>query len=335
MLEKPEIQDQLISARAREEYGLQVAQITFLPLGADVNTAVYRLETADGAAYFFKLRKGVFDETSVRVPQFLHSLGIRAVIPPLETRTGQLWGSLEPYRLLLYPFIEAAEAGELSDRQWLEFGAALRGVHSAEVPPALKKLLKREAFSPEWREAVKMFQSQVEERAFDEPVAAKLAGFMRMKREQISQLVRRAEELALEMQAHPLELVLCHSDVHAGNLLIGVDAALYIVDWDNPILAPKERDLMFIGGGVSASLSSARGQALFYQGYGPAEVDRVALAYYRYERIAVDIAEFCKQLLLSEAGGEDREQSYGYFTSSFLPGDTIEMALRADQDLRR
>jgi hypothetical protein len=42
---------------------------------------------------------------------------------------------------------------------------------------------------------------------------------------------------------------LCHSDIHAGNILIDVNDDFYIVDWDNPILAPKEHDLMFIGGG--------------------------------------------------------------------------------------
>jgi spectinomycin phosphotransferase len=37
---------------------------------------------------------------------------------------------------------------------------------------------------------------------------------------------------------------------HAGNVVVGADNELTIVDWDEPILAPKERDLMFIGGGV-------------------------------------------------------------------------------------
>ena len=77
---------------------------------------------------------------------------------------------------------------------------------------------------------------------------------MRAKRAEIDHLVRRAGELALALQARPLEFVLCHSDVHAWNLLISTDGELYIVDWDNPILAPKERDLMFIGGGVEPGL---------------------------------------------------------------------------------
>jgi spectinomycin phosphotransferase len=333
MNEKPDLPDHLIIARLQYEYALQVARLTFLPLGYDFNSVVYRVETQAGKVFFLKLRQGAFDETSVAVPKFLHSQGLRAVIPPLQTRAGQLTGSLGAYRLILYPYIEevANPDLELSDRQWLEFGAALKGVHTAELPPKLKNQLQRERYAPDGRETVKAFQRQVERHTYAEPVAAKLAAFMRLQQAEIGQLVRRAQELALALQTRALEFVLCHSDIHAGNLLISTDGSLYIVDWDNPILAPKERDLMFIGGGIAGGLCSERGEALFYQAYGPTEVDRLALAYYRYERIVQDMAEFCNQLLLSEAGGEDREQSYGYFTSSFLPGNEIEIARKTDQ----
>ena len=40
MLEKPNIPEELIISRLQEEYGLRVAHLEFLPLGADVNTAV-------------------------------------------------------------------------------------------------------------------------------------------------------------------------------------------------------------------------------------------------------------------------------------------------------
>jgi spectinomycin phosphotransferase len=52
----------------------------------------------------------------------------------------------------------------------------------------------------------------------------------------------------------------------------------------------------------------------------------VALAYYRYERIVQDIAVYCEQLFLSDEGGEDREQSWQYLRSNFLPQGTIEIA---------
>ena len=83
---------------------------------------------------------------------------------------------------------------------------------------------------------------------------------------------------------------MCHSDIHAGNILIDANGALYIVDWDNPVLAPKERDLMFIGGGQEfAGHTAQEEETLFYRGYGQTQIDPIALAYYRYERIIQDI----------------------------------------------
>jgi spectinomycin phosphotransferase len=335
MLEKPDLQDQLILSRLQDEYGLQVSQLTFLPLGADVNTAVYRAVTEDETAYFLKLRKGDFDRITVAVPQFLKAQGIQSIIAPLETRAQQRWGSLGAFKMILYPFITGQNGYEvaLSDHQWLEFGAALKGIHMAQVPPALARLIPRETYSPRWREMVKTFQAQIEEIAFDDPTAAKLAVFMKARRGEISHLVERAERLGYALQARSLELVLCHSDIHAGNLLLGANDALYIADWDNPIFAPKERDLMLVGG--CDVWNSAREEALFYQGYGQTKIDRMALAYYRYERIIQDIAEFCKQLLSTVEGGEDREQSYQYFIGQFLPKHEVEIAFKTDQLLMK
>ena len=70
MLEKPDLQDEKIIACLQHDYGLAITQVTFLPIGADPNTAVYRAVTADETAYFAKLRRGAFDETSVTLPKF-------------------------------------------------------------------------------------------------------------------------------------------------------------------------------------------------------------------------------------------------------------------------
>ncbi len=331
MLEKPDLQDQLIISRLQDEYGLQVNRLTFLPLGADVNTAVYRVVTQDATAYFLKLRKGTFDEITVTVPQFLKAQGIRAIISPIETSTRQQWTSLDAFKMILYPYIEGQDgyAAALSDQQWLDFGAALKSIHTAQVPSALARRIPREAYSPQWREMVKTFQAQIEETAFDDPTAVKLASFIKARRGEINQLVARADELGIALQGRSLEMILCHSDMHAGNLLLGANNALNIVDWDNPIFAPKEKDLMFVGG--CYIWNSARIKTLFYQGYGPAKIDAMALAYYRYERIIEDIAAFCQQLLLTYEGGKDREQSYLYFTGQFMPDHEVEIAFRTDR----
>lgn len=169
-----------------------------------------------------------------------------------------------------------------------------------------------------------------ENKTFEEPIAAKLAEFMKSKRVEITHLVERTEQLASELQSQPLEFVLCHTNIHGGNILISDSGKLYIVDWDNPILAPKERDLMFIGGGIDEIWKSNREEAVFYEGYGKTDINLSALAYYRYERVIEDLVVTCEQLLLSNEGGADREQAYRWFTSNFEPGNTIEIAEKTD-----
>jgi spectinomycin phosphotransferase len=332
LLEKPDIPDQLIISCLQVQYGLRVTELTFLPLGADVNTAVYRVVTYDGTAYFLKLRKG-FDEITVSVPLFLKAQGIQAIIIPFETESKKLWADFDDFKMILYPLIEGQDGFdmELTDHHRRSLGAALKGIHTAQVPAALKRLIPKETFSPQWRESVKTFQMQVENNAFDDPTAAKLVEFMNSKRDEITRLVERTEQLTSELQSKPLEFVLCHTDIHGGNILISDKDKLYIVDWDNPILAPKERDLMFIGGGIDEIWKSKREEAVFYEGYRKTEINLSALAYYRYERVIEDLAVICEQLLLTDEGGADRERSYGWFTSNFEPGNTIEIAEKTDK----
>jgi len=332
MLTKPDVQDEKITACLEKEYGLLGVEVTFLPLGADFDTAVYRAATKDGTACFCKLRLGNFDEIAVTLPRFLSDQGIGQIIPPFATNTGQLWAGLDDFRVLLYPFVEGQDGYEvpLSERQWRELGAALKRVHTLEVPASLKAGIDQESYSPQWRDSVRSFLERVENDAFEDPVAAELASTLRARRRETLHLVQRAEKLAGELQERSLDLVVCHSDIHAGNVLVTAGQALYIVDWDNPILACKERDLMSVGGGLFGGWLAAEEEArLFYEGYGPAQIDAMALAYYRYERIIMDIAAFCELIFVS-GKGEDRAQGLRYVQANFQPGGTIELAAKAD-----
>jgi spectinomycin phosphotransferase len=173
---------------------------------------------------------------------------------------------------------------------------------------------------------MRSIQAQVENKSFEDPNASKLAEFIRSKQNEINRIIERAEDLALEIQSKPQNPVLCHSDIHGGNILINDTGELYIVDWDDPILAPKERDLMFIGGGIDYIWNSKRDESIFYEGYGNTKIDFAVLAYYRYERVIEDLVAYAEQLLLTDEGGADREPAYRRFTGNFEPGQTIEIA---------
>ena len=336
MLEKPDLADDKIIACVLDEYGLQADHFKFLPLGADQNTAVYRLISGNQAAYFVKLRRGRFEEISVTLPEFFHSQGILQIISPLPTTTRRLWADLEDFKVFLYPFVNGRNGYEapLSDHQWITFGKTLKRIHTTTVPPEILGRIQIEAYPPQARMTVRRLLENIDDDSVNDPVATELITFLHLKLPEILDLVRRSEKLARMLQSRSRQLIICHSDLHAGNLLVDMVDNLYIVDWDNPILAPKERDLMFVGGGqFGAGRTPQQEEALFYQGYGPTQIDPIALAYYRYERIVQDIAAFCEQILMTNEGGDDREQSLSYLKSNFLPNNTIEIAYQSDQTI--
>jgi spectinomycin phosphotransferase len=336
MLEKPGVQDARIVARLQDEYGLRVDDLSFLPLGADEASAVYRAVAKDKTPYFVKLRLGLFDEMSVLVPRYLSDQGIGHLVPPLPTMSGQLWANLYAFKLIVYPLVEGRDAYEvpLSDDNWRSLGRALKRIHTVELPPALASRLPQETYPSRWRQMARTFLASAKDGVHEDSIARELAVFLLAKQQVVVDLIGRAERLAAALRAQSPELVLCHADLHAGNILIDGSGDFYIVDWDDAILAPKERDLMYAGGGLmGAGRTPQEEETLFYEGYGQAQIDAGALAYYRYERIVQDIAVFSEQIFGESGGRADREQALRYLMSNFLPDNTIEIAYRSDKTL--
>jgi spectinomycin phosphotransferase len=331
MLEKPDLPDETLIACVQAAYRLPILAATFLPLGADPGTAVYRLSAADGTAWFLKLRRDPFDEVSVTLPKFLAGQGIPHLLPALDAASGQPWTRLGEFTLILYPFVEGRDgyAAGLTGSQWVALGVALRRIQSAVLPAELAARIPRESWSPEGRRAVRRFLDFEAGDPPGDPLASRLAAFLKGRRAEVLALVWHTGRLARLLQARSPGPVVCHSDLHAGNLLIASDESFYIVDWDSPILAPKERDLMYAGGGQFGTWRSPQEEeALFYRGYGRTEVDGAALAYYRCERIVQDLAVECEQIFLQKGIRADREQAFEYLTANFIHGGVLAIALQ-------
>src|SRR6266536_2084365 len=136
MLHKPDLPDHKLVAALRGAYALRAVEIDFLPLGADWNTAVYRVAADDGRAYFLKLRSGVFDDVGVVVSWLLHEHGMVQVIPPIRTGRDELSTRVDRFALMLYPFVEGDDGytRALSAHQWWRLGEALSHIHGTRLP---------------------------------------------------------------------------------------------------------------------------------------------------------------------------------------------------------
>jgi spectinomycin phosphotransferase len=125
----------------------------------------------------------------------------------------------------------------------------------------------------------------------------------------------------------------CHTDIHTNNVLLAADQQVWIVDWDETILAPRERDLMFvIGGGLRRELVAPHQEELFFQGYGTTTVDALAIAYYRYARAVSDIGYVGEQVFFRpDLGPASKRTAVERFLLFFQPGSNVPQALGSDE----
>jgi spectinomycin phosphotransferase len=330
-----EISEQRIIDCLKINYGFEVAILTFLPLGADMDASIYKAQTHDQLSYFVKLKRGGLHDTSAIIIELLSKAGIQHIIPIFKTIHGESTKCMDDVTLSVFPFIDGQDgfSRNLTDDQCYVLGKVMRKIHEIKVPLSIQSKIRQQSYSPKWRQVVRSFYALIESEPSGDNIAVNLLIFMKKNRVTIHRLVDRAEQLAKKVQDQSSEFVLCHSDLHGGNILIDENGALYIVDWDDPIMSPKERDLMFIGGGVANFWNKPHERDLFYKGYGKTNVNATLLAYYRHERILEDIAIYGQQLLLTTEDGQDRIEWYNQFISQFDPQGVVEIAFKTDEGI--
>lgn len=332
MREDPGFDTDMIVAGLKAGYGLAVDGIRYLPIGFDLNATVYEVIAEGGARSFLKIRFGPVHEPGLLVPRALADLGIAQVPAPIPAVTGQLWwprAGTPGHTAVLYPFIQGENAmvTGLTADQWREFGTTLRAVHDSGLETRIRGIVPVEDFSLPSAALVREMLALTRTAREWTGVAVDFATFWRKQSARIEAMLARAEALGVALQRASFELVLCHTDIHAANIMVGDDGRIHLIDWDGPKLAPRERDLLFVIGSRIARTVQPEEERWFFEGYGAVPVDPDALVYYRYERIVEDLGEFGKSALLDPDIGEalrleQVERAKGFFA----PGGDIDRA---------
>lgn len=312
----------------RDHYDLHVASIRFLPIGHDLRAFVYQVMANDGESWFLKIHSGPVNKAALEIPRALTDLGIDNILAPIPTRTGDLRCQLDPdHTVVLYPFIHGhnAMSAGLTHDQVREFGATLRAVHDSGLEQRFRSLLRVEDFTLPSAALVRDMLALTTDSTFGSPAAARLATFLQDNAVRIRDVLARAEEIGRSLQSRPFERILCHSDIHAANILVGDDGQIWLIDWDGPLLAPRERDLFFVIGSRIARPMTQHEETIFFEGYGPTKIDETVIIYARYERIIEDIGEFARSVFLDPRLGEEmKEKETDLAMSFFVPGGNLD-----------
>jgi spectinomycin phosphotransferase len=333
MIEKPGIRDERIISVLRDHYSLAAAGLEFLPVGNDPSAWAYRVSTEDQGTYFLKIRKEISNPAGFLVPRFLQDHGIAQALAPFPTKKQELWIPVEGFFLILYPFVNGSEAMKvgMSDSQWTEFGSLLKQIHSTELPAEVSQHVRRETFVPKWSHLARDLQEQIHIQNYDDPSQKELAVFWKKNRVIIHTIVEQTERIGKHLQQADPEFVLCHADIHTANLLLTPAKDMFVVDWDDTLFAPRERDLMFILAGEKILTNDER---LFFNGYGNIKINELALTYYRYEWCVQEIGDFGQRVFFTkDVGKSTKQNAVEGFMQLFSEGDVIETALNASMGI--
>ena len=336
MREQPNISEERLREVLQEHYDLILATLDFLPLGLDYRAGVYRIVNEQGTTYLLKVKSGTFYEPGCSVPDYLRDQGVVSVVAPIPTRNHTLWTEIDDWTVMVYPFLVGATSWEgMTDAEWEETGYIFRQIHQISLPPTGFPLLRKETFDPsgyaQWilkYETQYLPQSSRASASWDA-----LCSSWALHRPTIRAALHWMERLARVLQGRNLPNVICHADLHPANLLRDPAGHVHVIDWDDVMLAPRERDFVLVK--VSAADSETLpGSPAFFLGYGSPNIDWIALTYYRYERVIQDVIACADTVFQRDDLGEEPKMDEAQlFQSVLAEGGEIDAAIAASAHL--
>lgn len=282
-----------------DQYGLSPVTLELLTLGKDFDASVYRVMSEQGRTYFLKVTSRPLYEPACLVPALLKKQGIASVVAPLLTKNNTLWTRLEHWIVIVYPFIsgECSLTG-MTDEQWREVGATFKWIHQVQLDPEGFPSLHEETFDPttyiDW---IRTFETQHLSLLTSGSASLRALHASWMAHQStIHTAVANLQKLAETLQSRIFSYVICHADLHARNLIRDPAGQVFVIDWDEVMLAPKERDFIFIRQPQAAA---------FWQGYGAVEIDWTVLTYYLWERVIQDMIYYAQNVCFRDDWAEE------------------------------
>ena len=329
MREPPNISEERLRARLQDKYDLSPITLEFLPRGRDYNAGVFRLVSEQGIAYLLKVTTRSLYEPSFLVPRYLRDEGIISVVAPIPTKNRVLWTQLADWTVIVYPFIDGdSSLTGMTNEQWKEVGRIFKRIHQMQLPPGGFPSLRTETFDPTaYARWIHDFETQYLQSRHDGSTSSSVFRASWVEHQStIHTAVTSLEKLAVLLQRRAVPYVICHADLHARNLIRDRAGHVFVIDWVEVMLAPKERDFIFI--------REPQADA-FWEGYEQKEIDWMLLSYYLWERVVQDVIEEAQNVCFWDDLAEETKADIArsFHESLSAPGQNLVAAKQASSRL--
>lgn len=293
-------------------YGIRAQAATFIPRGE--MSWGYHVESTRSAAYFLKIyRETALPAWAARLTYRLHDVcQIEQVSHPLPARSGEFLSTLAGFQAAVFPFIEGQSLWEVPHHSRQEvfhrLGQLLAQIHRCRT--LTSECLRVERFEAwglaEYRQVIEACSSP---QALP-GAAGEALNLLRPLKDRLANLLDDLLRCQQKARQASFTHCICHGDPTPGNILVTPGGLPYLIDWDDTILAPRERDLVFWERDEVFFENESSSPVL--EGYrntaGDCDLNPDVIGFYRRQWTVGEIAAFSHRLLF-ESQDEAQNQS--------------------------
>ncbi len=293
-----------LATQVGRTYDLPISSLAFVPKGEDA--FCYVAVAATGERYFVRAKPAErgpeAEETYEAVAALRDRLGISAVMAPLRSTQGRFRWEYRGHVVTVSRFVAGTtvyESGATSVHvtKAARIMAILHRSDYSFLPPLPFERFGN-PFEPAINEALTAVTATRPRSGYERRIADLLI------REQSDVLetldrMRRMQRAVVRLRAQP---VVTHGDPNWANVLVGPEGALFLTDWGELALGPRERDLTFFTGEQFEAFLPA-----YLARSGPIRLHRLLFAFYLYRWTMQEIADYTARILRPEttpAGAE-------------------------------
>jgi spectinomycin phosphotransferase len=302
MLTESKIDKSLLKDVIREKFGIKVVCFTLVPKWGAARG--YMIESSDHKSFFLKIYwDDKIPDSAFRFADDLFArAGIVNIAHPIPTSHGQMRVHIRDFQIALFDWISGrtAEEHKLTDTQLERLGELLAKIHQSKTITGEYPV--RENFAiPFKNRFLAIFDSMSKIPDKSTKYRTRLKLFLETHRQKFMRELETLEKLQRKVKAMRLEFVNCHGEPSPGNILSSNDGEIHLLDWDEPIFAPKEKDLLFFKDNVEPVM---KGYSAFSR---DAVIDRDVLEFYGHMWNLGEIAYYGSKILFEDHSDEQNQ----------------------------
>ncbi|HEX5427383.1 MAG TPA: phosphotransferase [Pedococcus sp.] len=294
-------------AWVREDFGIPLIGVQPTGLGADARAVTFVAEARDGSRYAVKTSTA--PQLGLVVADFLAAQGVCGIPAPVRALDGGLTAVRGGQRLSVVPWVGQRRAleGGMDEAQWRGLGRLLAQVHAIHADDPVLAVLPTEGPDPgRLVQRARAMPGRLTRCSAGDSLLRELRDLWGAHQARVLEVADRAEALVASPAWAVANNVVCHSDPHQGNIVVGADGDVWLLDWDDAVLAAREADLMFALGGVLAFAPiTADEKRAFFDGYGTTDWDVDLMGYFQCVRALDDVLSWSEEVL---ANAQHRNQ---------------------------